>query len=112
VDKIERYRSIIYDTLEPLGRIRFSNSKITNETIFDRQNDRYIVATVGWESENKRIYFNLVHVDIINGKIWIQRDGTEDGVGYAFEAAGVPKSDIVPAFHPESVRPHTGYAVA
>ena len=28
------------------------------------------------------------------------------------EAAGIPKSAIVPAFHPEDVRPHTGYAVA
>ena len=50
--------------------------------------------------------------DIINGKVWIQYDGTEDGVGYALEAAGIPKEDIVPAFHPESVRVHTGYAVA
>ena len=112
MDTVEKYRKIVCDTLAPLGRVRFSNPKIVNETIFDTEHDRYIVATVGWESENKRIYFNLVHVDIIDGKIWIQRDGTEDGVGYAFEAAGVPKEDIVPAFHPESVRPFTGYAVA
>jgi hypothetical protein len=54
----------------------------------------------------------LVHLDIINGKVWIQRDNTEEGIGYELEAAGIPKSDIVPAFHPADVRPHTGYAVA
>ena len=48
------------------------------------------------------IYFNYVHLDIINGKVWIQRDGTEDGVGYALEAAGIPKEDIVPSFHPKT----------
>ena len=112
MDKLTRYRQIIRDTLTPLAQARFANPKIVNEAVFDESADRYIVVTTGWESENKRIYFNLVHVDIINGKIWIQRDGTEDGVGYAFEAAGVPKEDIVPAFHPESVRPFTGYAVA
>ena len=36
----------------------------------------------------------------------------EDGIAYELEAAGVPKSDIVLAFHSEEVRPHTGYAVA
>jgi hypothetical protein len=53
-----------------------------------------------------------MHLDIVDGKIWIQRDGTEDGIAYELEEAGVPKSDIVLAFHSEDVRPHTGYAVA
>jgi hypothetical protein len=53
-----------------------------------------------------------MHLDIIDGKIWIQRDGTEDGIAYELEDAGVPKCDIVLAFHSEDVRPHTGYAVA
>lgn len=51
-------------------------------------------------------------LDIIGDKVWIQRDGTEDGVGYALEAAGILKEDIVPAFHPENIRPYIGYAVA
>ena len=85
---------------------------MTHETVFDETNDRYLVMTVGWETQVRRVHFCLVHVDILNEKIWIQRDGAEDGVGYAFESAGVPKSDIVPAFHPIDVRPHTGYAVA
>ncbi len=112
MDKLDRYRKIVRDTLLPYAQLRFSNPKISNEAVFDEERDRYIVATVGWEGNDRRIYFNVIHVDIINGKIWIQYDGTEDGVGYAFEAAGVPKEDIVPAFHPESVRPFTGYAVA
>ncbi|MEB3163696.1 MAG: element excision factor XisI family protein [Prochlorothrix sp.] len=27
-------------------------------------------------------------------------------------AAGVPKTDIILAFHPPAIRPHTGYAIA
>jgi len=112
LDKLGRYRQIIRDVLSPLAQIRFSNLGIVNETAFDTEQDRFIVITTGWEGRDKRIYFSLVHLDIINGKIWIQRDGTEDGIGYALEAAGIPKEDIVPAFHPENVRPFTGYAVA
>ena len=28
----------------------------------------------------KRIYGCLIHLEIIDGKIWVQRDDTEDGV--------------------------------
>ena len=109
---LERYRQVIRDVLSPLGQVRFSSPGITNETVFDSEHDRYLVVTIGWEGNDKRIYFTLVQLDIIGGKIWIQRDGTEDGIGYGLEAAGIPKEDIVPAFHPENVRPYTGYAVA
>ncbi len=112
MDKIERYRKIIRDILLPLTDRNYSGDKVVNEAVFDEANDRYIIGSIGWLDNSHRIYFNLVHLDIINGEVWIQRDGTEDGIGYELEAAGIPKSDIVPAFHPENVRPHTGYAVA
>jgi hypothetical protein len=51
-------------------------------------------------------------VDIINGKIWIQRDGTEYGVARELVDAGVPKSQIVLGFRPPEIRPYTEFAVA
>jgi hypothetical protein len=112
MDKVERYRQIVRDILLPLTERKYSGEKVINEAVFDEANDRYIIVAVGWLDSSHRVYYNLVHLDIINGKVWIQRDGTEDGIGYALEAAGIPKWDIVPAFHPENVRPYTGYAVA
>ena len=82
-----------------------------NEVVYDSLNDRYLVMTIGWQRGVRRIHGCLAHLEIINGKVWIQRDGTEDGIGYELEEAGVPKEDIVPAFHSESARIHTGYAV-
>ena len=110
--KVECYREIIRNILTPLLSREYSNMEAVNEAVFDEKNDRYLVMTVGWQRGVRRIHGCLVHLDIINEKIWIQRDGTEDGIGYELEAAGVPKEDIVPAFHPENVRPYTGYAVA
>ena len=109
MDKVVRYRTIIRDLLMPYTGQRYSGLQVINEPVFDEMNDRYLVVVVGWERNVRRIYHNLLHLDIINGKIWIQRDGTEDGIAYALEAAGVPKEDIVPAFHPEDVRPLVGY---
>ena len=80
------------------------------KTVFDDENDSYLLITLGWH-DHKRIHGCLVHLDIIDGKIWVQRDDTEDGVTYELEAAGIPKDKIVLGFHPQNVRQHTGYAV-
>jgi hypothetical protein len=66
---------------------------------------------VGWEND-KRVHGCLVHMDIIDGKIWIQRDGTEDGMALDLVRAGIPKQEIVLAFHPPHRRPYTEYAAA
>ena len=50
-------------------------------------------------------------MDIINGKIWIQHDGTKDGVARALEELGVARQEIVLGFHAPVQRPLTGYAV-
>jgi hypothetical protein len=50
-------------------------------------------------------------MDIKNNKIWIQYDGTEVGMANELVALGVPKEDIVLAFHPPSKRSYTGFAV-
>ena len=51
--------------------------------------------------------------ELINGKVWIQRDATEAGIADELEAAGIPKADIVLAFHTEKDRALIpAYAVA
>lgn len=112
MDKLTRYRQIVRDALTPIAQRPYSAPSIIHEAVFDETNDRYLVMTIGWEGGTRRLHHCLIQLDIIDGKIWIQRDGTEDGIAYELEDAGVPKSDIVLAFHPEHVRPHTGYAVA
>ena len=112
MDKVERYREIVSAVIAPLGALRYTNIDVANELIIDRDRDRYVVLTVGWEGNSRRIHSCLVHLDIVDGKVWIQQDHTEEGIGYALEAAGIPPTDIVPAFHPPNVRQYTGCAVA
>lgn len=54
----------------------------------------------------------MLHLDIIDGKVWIQHDGTEEGVASELTAAGIPKESIVLGFRHPRVREHTGFAVA
>ena len=62
-------------------------------TIDDRENNHFQLIYVGWEG-NKRVFGPVMHLDIIDGKIWVQRDDTEDGVTYDLEEAGIPKDKI------------------
>ncbi len=66
---------------------------------------------VGWDSV-RRVHGSVVHLDIIDGKVWLQYDGTSRPVADELEAAGIPRQDIVLAFHPARVRALTGYGVA
>jgi hypothetical protein len=102
-EKVQQYRAIIQAVLLAYTEIEYANGDIQNEAVFDTQRDRYLVVSVGWQGI-RRVQHNLIHVDIINGKVWIQRDGTEDGIVDELEAAGIPKENLVLAFHPESDR--------
>lgn len=111
MDTLNKYRKIIEKVLKNYINISYANGEIENEIILDRMNDRYLVMSLGWENV-RRIHGCIVHIDIIDGLIWIQRDGTEDGIATELEQEGIPKNKIVLGFHEPDVRQHTGYAVA
>ncbi len=111
MDRVDTYGQWIENILEEHARIPYAHGKLRSETVFDRVHDRYVLLTVGWD-DDRRIYHVLVHVDIIDGKLWVQHDGTEDGVATELVAAGVPKDHIVLGFHEPDVRPHTEFAAA
>jgi hypothetical protein len=104
MDPMNEERAIIRRCLREHVDIRYLNGDIHNETVFDEENARYLVVSQGWMGP-KRTHGCLVHVEIIDGKIWIQRDGTEEGIAVALVEAGIPKSRIVLGFwDPEARR--------
>jgi hypothetical protein len=108
VGAIETYRQIICQVLSEYVQLRYAYGEIQNEAVFDRENDRYLVVSVGWQGV-KRIHGSLIHIDIIEDKVWIQRDGTERGIAHELVKAGIPKKQIVLGFHVPEARPHTEY---
>lgn len=109
--QLEHYRQIIESVLSEYTELPYSYAPIQSEVVFDRIHDRYLWMDVGWDGD-RRVHGCLVHIDIIDGKLWIQRDGTEEGIAADLERAGVLKEHIVLGFRPPEVRPYTGYAVA
>lgn len=107
---LAQYREIIEQTLTKYTTIPYAYGDIQTEAVFDRSRDRYMLVNVGWDNA-RRVHGSLVHIDIIDGKVWIQRDGTEDGIAMELVAAGIPKEHIVLGFRTPAVRKYTEFAV-
>jgi len=110
MDRLTEYRAIIKDILTEYAQFKPSYGEIETEVIFDEARDHYEVMYVGWEGV-KRIHGSLIHVDIRDGKVWIQHDGTESGIAEELVEAGIPRDHIVLGFHSPEIRRHTQFAV-
>lgn len=111
-ETLDRWRQSIKKTLSELVAIPYPDVvQLTSKTVFDEKADIYIVVTEGWQ-DVRRLHGCLVHIEIKNDKVWIQLDGTEDGVAGDLLAAGIPKDHIVLGFKSPQSRQYTGFSVA
>jgi len=111
---VEQYRQYIRHLLSE-RRDRASMQRNAQEyemqTIFDAEHDHYQLLYVGWRG-NKRDFGCILHLDIKDGKIWVQHDGTEEGIANRLVEMGVPKQDIILAFHEPYVRQFTDFGTS
>jgi hypothetical protein len=93
MDRLEKYRSHIKQLITEHAELCSSTTEIDAQLIFDIEHDHYQLVDVGWEN-HKRIHSCFLHLDIKDGKVWIQHNGTEDHIAYDLVAKGIPKEDI------------------
>ena len=110
MDKVSQYRKIVRETLVDHSQIQPVYGEIEMGVLFDHERDRYQVVRTGW-LQKRRIYGALIHIDIKGEKLWIQYDGTEVGVANELTEKGIPKTDIVLAYHSPFMRQYDGFAV-
>ncbi|WP_228044081.1 XisI protein, partial [Dolichospermum sp. LEGE 00246] len=82
-----------------------------SQVLFDDEHGRYLVLDIGW-SGDQYLHTTPIHVDLIDHKIWIQYDDTEEDITNDFIAAGVPAQDIVLGFRHPKIRQYTNFAVS
>ena len=103
------YANIVREIVEGVAVQFPEDGEIETQRVYDEARGHFELLRVGWRNK-RRIHGIALHVDVQNGKVWIQHDGTEDGIADALVAAGIPKEHIVLAFHPPYKRPYTGFA--
>ncbi len=84
--------------------------KIEVETIFDLERDHYELVHLGWSENRGRIHGSVIHIDIKDGLVWIQYDGTDGGIADELVEAGISKNHIVLGFKSPHIRKYTDYA--
>ncbi|QYO65157.1 XisI protein [Leptolyngbya sp. 7M] len=110
MDTLDQYRDVVYKILSQYTPL-MSQSGITSTVIISEDRNHFIVINEGWEGK-RRIHNLVFHAEFRDRKLWIHHDGIDHGITEELVAAGIPKDQIVLAFHPPHIRQHTGYAVA
>ena len=65
---------------------------------------------MGWNGDC-RVHGSIIHIDIRDGKVWIEHNGTDAHLGEELVAAGIPRHDIVLGFQPTELRSLAGFGV-
>ena len=110
MEKIKEYQKKIKKILEAYIDSDQSNPNEEIYLVADDVKMHYLVYHNSW-NHSSRSYGCILHVRIKNGKIYVEYDGTDVGFADIFVEAGIPKNDIVLAFHAPAKRPYTGFAV-
>ena len=99
MDKVSAYKNIVSKIVREVAEMTPSDDVSETQVILDNDSGHYVLFSVGWH-QNKREYLPFVHLDVKpDGKVWIQHDGTDLVLAQWLVDAGIPKHDIVLAFH-------------
>ena len=98
MEKLDRYRQHICALLQD-----FVAEDPDTHLVFDRERDRYLAIHNSWNDES-RTYGCAIHLDLIDGQIWIQHNSTELYLDRLLYDRGVEKKDIILGFRSPSVR--------
>ena len=109
MDTLATYRDVIQTLLSDYAAHPISNGEIDCYTVFDTQQDHYQVMNVGWDG-HRRVYGCVLHLDVKDGKIWVEQNMTEMRVAHELVECGVKKEDIVLGFQAPDMRQYTEYA--
>ena len=110
MEKLEQYRNYIQQVLLDHAKRSSSNDGVETQIIFDPERDHYQLMYVGWYNK-RRVYGPVLHLDIKDGKIWVQWNGTEEDIASSLVELGVLKQDIVLGFQAPYKRQFTEFAV-
>jgi XisI protein len=108
---LTQYRETVQKLLQSYAAFSRDDQEIDTELILDSTRDHYQLVHVGWQNE-RRVYGCVLHLDIKDGKIWLQHNGTENDIAAELVEMGIPKTDIVVGFHSPFKRQFTEYAVS
>jgi XisI protein len=113
MDKLKKYQELIVEYLTEYAQtVKPANlQEVESRVIIDKENNSFQLVRIGWNG--KQNIFNVVlHFDIINGKVWFQRNNTDREIVDVLIEQSMERQDIVLGFQPPFARGFLGFATA
>lgn len=112
MDSLKTYQDAIVSLLEAYAAIKPANMPdIQHQVLADRERNHFALVRLGW-TQGKFVYHCVMHFDIIDGKVWLQQNRTDQDLAEELIQKGVTRQDIVLGFVPPYARAHSGFAAA
>lgn len=112
MERVKEYQNIIIQLLEKYIHFKGDNqSDVETEFIADRERNHFLIMNVGWKDKTP-VYHTIIHIDIKDGKVWVQQDWTDAVIVDELIENGILQSDIVLGFLAPYKRPYSGFAAA
>ena len=83
---------------------------ITRKVLIDEKQHSYQLISMGWYDGQRYVYNIAFHLEIIDGKIWLQQNNTDILIADELIENGIPKDKIVLGFIAPQDRLSTGFA--
>jgi hypothetical protein len=111
MDKLAKYRQYVQTLITRYAEDDVSDDEVEVQLILDTERYHYQWMNVGWEHLT-RIYRSIIHIDIKDGKIWLQQNLIDQNPAEELVAMEVPREDIILGLQPPYKRQYTDYGVA
>jgi hypothetical protein len=112
MDRLTLYQTAIISLLEEYVAIKPINMPhVEQQLLADKERNHFAFIRLGWEND-RFIYHCVIHIDIKNGKVWLQQNRTDQDLAQELVAKGIEPGDIVLGFIPPYARTSPGYIKA
>jgi XisI protein len=108
--KYARYRQLIIQLLMQHLSAPV-NGEVMTMPVLDQERDHYQLLDIGWDEAGKRVFQPIIHIDLLDGKIWIQENAMDVDIAKDLVAEGVEPLDIVLGLHSRSLRKFSEYGI-
>lgn len=111
MEKVTQYTQIVHSLLKEYAHIKPVAKGIDTQLIADEKSGHFLLMNVGWNDLDP-VYSTIFHIDIKDGKVWVQQDWTDVAIAEKLVEKGIPKSDIVLGFLAPYKRKYSEFAEA
>lgn len=95
MDRIEKYRQILQDTINRHACYAPANGQIRTYALHDTERDEFLVLDIGWNEKGHRVHDVVLHFRLEKNKVCVERDATDAEVVRELIHAGIVPADIV-----------------